>query len=89
MRMDRRIVEIRSAIDDECAICLETMRNRRVVHSACGHAMHLTCERRLRRSCCPNKHRCPICRESTSDEADVPELLTAEVQAILDMVLWD
>ena len=56
----RRVIEVKSSLEEDCCICLNTMNAKTVAIQQCGHAVHLSCERRLLRH--GKYNRCPICR---------------------------
>lgn len=62
VRMSRCTIELKSSLQEECAICMNSMQNRRVYHLPCGHSFHLLCTIRWRDGTQAMNRHCPICR---------------------------
>lgn len=65
--MNRRVVKLKSTETQDCPICLHTMFGRTCVYNACGHAMHLSCEKKFFNSKCLTRDRCPVCRSPNTN----------------------
>lgn len=86
-KLKRRLTEILDKkwipIDDNCAICIESMRRdvrSNIVKLRCGHAFHCDCYSEM---CTKSKKNdCPICRrnqDSQSEESDVYQSVRVEL----------
>ena len=79
-------MQIKCDVDDECCICLQKMRKRPIAIHRCGHAMHLSCERKLLQSNTAASTRCPLCRDSFVEAIDIYANIVDYWQAMLGRV---
>ncbi len=80
----RRVIQLKSTIDEDCCICLQSMLNRKVVIQRCGHPMHLSCERKIMKFRGHNYNHCPLCRCQLFDTDDLPEKIVDVYAGIID-----
>ena len=60
--MKRVILEINSQCDDNCSVCLSSLKNKTVAHLPCGHTFHHTCLMKQFKSSHNSATRCAVCR---------------------------
>ena len=96
----RRFVSVRARINEDCPLCLESMKGKPVCIQPCGHAMHLRCDRVLHKSRCSSRNCCPVCRRQLyelpileksidmTDDIDILEGVLAHLESIAGADLW-
>lgn len=62
LRCGRIIVELRCQSEDDCPICLEPLKNKKVKYTPCGHCMHSKCLNAQMASPHPSAFSCALCR---------------------------
>lgn len=84
-RMHREAVQLRCPRDDDCAICLTSMRDRKVKYLRCTHVFHHRCVTRWLQS---HASSCPTCRRAIPSSIELPSWDDAmrEIQALLDAI---
>ena len=55
-------------IDDDCSLCLSSMKNKLVVVLPCGHTFHNKCHSKLRDAAAAYRYRCPVCRHNCKSQ---------------------
>jgi hypothetical protein len=58
---DRLIFQIKCKIQDDCAICLDTLVNRSVIYLPCKHYFHASC---IKQTFAEKIYTCPLCRHN-------------------------
>ena len=60
--MNRVILETNSQCDDNCSICLSSLKNKTVAHLPCGHIFHHSCLMKQFKSSHNSATHCAMCR---------------------------
>lgn len=59
---ERLTLKARFPDDEDCALCLQSMKGSLVIRLPCGHRYHEKCHARLRGEAASYRYRCPCCR---------------------------
>lgn len=61
---ERFVLKTKYSTDEECVVCLTSMKGCTVLVQPCGHTVHLSCHKHLINSKIPSRYNCPICRKN-------------------------
>ncbi len=75
---ERLILKARFPEEEDCALCLQSMKGALVIRLPCGHHYHEKCHARLRDAAASYRYRCPSCRSDVK----------AQIQRLKVYELW-
>ena len=65
---ERLTLKTRFPSDEDCALCLQSMKGTLVMRMPCGHHYHERCHARLREAAGSYRYRCPTCRHDVKKQ---------------------
>lgn len=65
---ERLTLKSRFPNDEDCVLCLQSMRGALVIRLPCGHHYHEKCHARLRDAAASYRYRCPSCRSDVKKQ---------------------
>lgn len=65
---ERLTMKARFPDDEDCALCLQSMKGNLVIRLPCGHHYHEKCHARLRCEAASYRYRCPSCRSDVKKQ---------------------
>jgi hypothetical protein len=83
-RKIRNIIELKYEEKEECAICLTSMEDKKVLHIPCGHTFHYNCIFSVFNGMHPAKNKCPLCRYDNSEALEKIGITTAEEETVTE-----
>ena len=90
MKHNRLIVETRSLSNDCCYICLDTMKNTKVVHLPCGHCLHSKCLKQHITMCNPDTAlSCGLCKNVFGDRLPEADKVAYFAAHLIDIAIKD
>ena len=81
---ERLTLKARFPEDEDCALCLQSMKGRLVIRLPCGHHYHEPCHARLRNEAATYRYRCPCCRSDVKKQ-----IQRLKVNELWGDNLWD
>ena len=64
----RLTLKTRFPDEEDCALCLQSMKGSIVMRLPCGHHYHERCHARLRETAGSYRYRCPTCRHNVKEQ---------------------
>ena len=65
---ERLTLKTRFPSEEDCALCLQSMKGCLVMRMPCGHHYHERCHARLREAAGSYRYRCPTCRRNVKEQ---------------------
>lgn len=65
---ERLTLKSRFPEDEDCVLCLQSMKGALVIRLPCGHRYHEKCHARLRDAAASYRYRCPSCRSDVKTQ---------------------
>ena len=81
---ERLTLKTRFPDEEDCALCLQSMKGDLVMRMPCGHHYHERCHAQLRETSGSYRYRCPTCRHNVKEQ-----LQRLKVYELWGEDLWD